>query len=123
MAALSIFNVFNAEEISASASALSSAVDLGMISDIQGWFSLQLALTGDGTAKVQVAVSNDGDDFIVSSDASDDIVTAFDKTSGPGSDGKNIYQFKVTTARFIKIKITETGGSDSITVDAHVAVH
>lgn len=113
--------LFLAEEIAASGNAESSKIDLAAFG-LDGYFGCQVTLTGDGTAKVQVGVSIDGTNFIYSDDAADDIITAHTKTSGPGSDGKDIYSFSPVTARWLKIKVTETGGGDSVTVTLDIAM-
>ena len=110
--------IFDGEVVAASGTALSRVFDL---SQAGGQFSIQLELTGDGTAKVEWIGSNDGVDFIKPNNASD-IVTAFTKTSGPGSDGKHIYGFNVSLVKSMKIKITETGGANSVTVTATIAI-
>jgi hypothetical protein len=115
---IQIKEVFTAAEVAASASALSSVIDL---SASGGQFSLQIELTGDGTGKLEWVGSNDGTDYIKPNNASD-IVTAFTKTGGPGNDGKHIYSFNVSLVKFIKIKITETGGADTVTLTASLAI-
>ena len=122
MASVSSIRVFNARTIAASGSLTSQAFKLGSYSDIQGYFSLHVELSGDGTGKFQAAVSNNNSNFIISSDASDDIVTAHTDVSGPGGDGIQIYQFSPITSQWIKIKVTETGGADSIIVSAWLAI-
>jgi hypothetical protein len=122
MASISTIRVFNAREIAASGSLTSQAFKLGSYSDVQGWFSLQIALTGDGTGKFQASVSNDKSNFIISDDASDDIITAHTDESGPGTDGIQIYQFSPVLAQWLRIVVTETGGADSIIVTAHLAI-
>lgn len=122
MASISTIRVFKTREIVASGSLISQAFKLGSYSDVQGWFSLQVVLTGDGTGKFQASVSNDNSNFIISDDASDDIVSAHTKISGPGADGIQIYQFSPVLAQWIKIKVTETGGANSIIVTAHLAI-
>jgi len=113
--------LFLSKSIAASQNAVSSVIDLSAFS-LDGFFGCQVALTGDGTAKVQWGVSIDGTNFIYSDAVSDDIVTAHTKTSGPGSDGKDIYQFSPTTARWLKIKVTETGGANGIVVTVDIAM-
>jgi len=58
MASVSSIRVFNARTIAASGSLTSQAFKLGSYSDIQGYFSLHVELSGDGTGKFQAAVSN-----------------------------------------------------------------
>ncbi|HDO36185.1 MAG TPA: hypothetical protein ENH07_07830 [Nitrospirae bacterium] len=110
--------VFTAEVIAAGGSAYSSIFDL---SQAGGQFSMQLELTGDGTAKVEWVGSNDGTTFLKPNNAND-IVTAFIKTGGPGSDGKHIYGFVVSLVKFMKIKVIETSTTDPITVTATLAI-
>ena len=118
---VSDMRLFLSKAIAASQNAESSVIDLSGFS-LDGFFGCQVTLTGDGTAKVQWGVSIDGANYIYSDDASDDIVTAHVKTSGPGSDGKDIYQFTPTTARWLKIKVTETGGASGIVVTVDIAM-
>jgi hypothetical protein len=107
--------ILSAKTIAASGNELSQAIELDWYA-LNGFFSLQVVLTGDGTGKFQWAVSNDNTNFIISADASDDIVTAHTKASGPGADGIHIYSFDPIVAGWLKIKCTETGGANNITV-------
>ncbi|MBW2094196.1 MAG: hypothetical protein JRI80_04840 [Deltaproteobacteria bacterium] len=114
----SIMTVFDSEEVAANGSALSDAIDVGQNG---GSFSVQVALTGDGTMKLEWLGSLDGQNFLVPNGASE-IVTGFTKTSGPGSDGKHIYSFSPSLVKALKLKISETGGLDSITGTVTLAV-
>lgn len=117
---ITVVSVFGGTSIAKSANSSSTAVDLAAIKP-EGHFSLQIALSGSGTAKGEYTISNDGNTYIEPSSATD-IFTGLTATGGPGSDGKNIYPFHPELARYIKIKITETGGSSSITVTATLAI-
>jgi hypothetical protein len=117
-----VWPCFVSETVAASGSATSPVKNLDEL-QINGFFSLQISLSGDGTAKFQWGVSNDKSNFIYSADAGDNIVTAFVKTSGPGSDGKNIYSFDPIVAKYLTIKVTETGGANNVTVSAWCAIH
>lgn len=112
--------IFSSVTVAASGSAISSAIDLGGLSTT-GHFSLQIELTGNGTAKVEFLLSNNGVDFMEPT-GSADIVTGFTKTSGPGSDGKSLISFGPILGRQIQIKLTETGTSNSIVVSAWLAM-
>lgn len=57
-----VTRLFVAEEVAAGENALSPAVDLRNIAQ-HGYFSIQLGLTGGGTAKVEYLCSNDGSFF------------------------------------------------------------
>lgn len=80
---------------------------------LTGYFSLQWTVTGDGTMKAEVLVSNDGVTF---NDIDSDIITGQTKTSGIS--GTNMKSFTVTPCNQFKIKFTETGGANSIAVTA-----
>jgi len=86
-----------------------------------GNFSLQVTVTGDGTAKVEYEVSNDGTNYRTPSTASD-IVTAHIKTTG--SSGLEHYDLSshIEMCRYIRFKVTETGTSDDIAITAVFAV-
>jgi hypothetical protein len=112
--------LFSAEAIVAGGSSTSAAIDLRNIAQL-GYFSIQLVVTGDGTAKVEYLCSNNNSVFIEPSGASD-IVTGFTSTSGPGGDGKGFYSFAPETCGWIKIKVTETGTLNAIAVTLDIAI-
>jgi len=117
-----IEEIFTSEEVAASGTAYSRIID---VVKLAGSASLQIVLTGDGTGKFEwVGTLNENAlvaAFIKPNNAND-IVTAFTKTSGPGSDGKHIYPFNISLVKNLAIKVTETGGADSITVTAILAL-
>ncbi len=117
---ISVFPVLNAVTVAASGAETSRAVDLGQYR-VSGYFSIQVAATGDGTCKFEYLMSNDGTNFVEPSTASD-IASGVTKTSGLGGDGKDIYVFYPEPARYIKIKCTETGTSDSVTVTVYLFI-
>lgn len=92
-----------AGEIEAGGSFTSEAVD---VSNLTGKGSLQWAITGSGTVKFEVLVSNDGTTFF---DIDTDIADS--KTAGAG-----MAAFDFTICNSLKIKITETGSTDPATV-------
>ena len=112
--------LFDAETIALSADSTSDAIDLNKYRP-EGYFSLQVTLTGSGTAKIECLQSNNGDDYLVPS-GGEDIVTAHTVASGPGADGKHIYRFYPKPVRYMKIKVTETGGANAIVVTIRLAV-
>lgn len=115
-----VIPIFAGQEIAASGSSTSAKIDLAAF-PIQGYFSLQFIVTGDGTCKFEYLTSNDGVDYVDPSGASD-IASSQTKTSGSGSDGKDQVSFSPLVTRYMKIKCTETGTSDSVTVSAHLAI-
>lgn len=102
----------SAVTIDASGSSSSDAIDLQR-RGIDGYFSVQVNISGSGTAKVEYLLSNDGVTYIEPTSASD-ITSGFTATSGPGSDGNGFFSFQPEPARYMKIKVTETGTASSI---------
>lgn len=117
---ITVHNSFYTTAVSASGTADSSVIDLSRLKP-EGYFSLQLAVTGSGTVKVQYMLSNDGTNYVIPSSATD-IVTGFTSSSGPGSDGKDVFSFQPEIAKYIKLRVTETGGSSSATVTGTLAI-
>jgi hypothetical protein len=118
MASAQSIMIWEDTTVSAGASLLSGAINLGQWTDIMGYFSLQVGLTGTGTGKFQWAASANNSDFYISSDASDDIVTAH-----VAATGVKIYQFSPITAQWLKLKVTETGGANGITIAGYLTIH
>lgn len=114
--------IFEAETISAGGSSESVALDLVKYAQ-EGFFSVQISLTGNGVAKLEYELSNDGISFITQTAEADVIVSGFTATSGPGLDGKDIISFEPEVAKEMIIKCTETGGADSVVITAIVIVH
>jgi hypothetical protein len=98
--------------ISASGSYTTDAYDA---SSLEGFFSLQWTVTGDGTMKAEVLVSNDGATF---HELDADITTA--QTKSTGTSGVNMTDFEVTPCNQFKLKFTETGTANSVTVVARL---
>ena len=118
---VSTFHIFKSQEVAAAGSASSGAIDLGVPVQ-QGYFSIQVEVTGDGTLKLEYLLSNNDVDYLEPSAASD-IATGIASDSGPGSNGKDIYSFKPMAGRYIKIKATETGESNVATISAWLTTH
>lgn len=112
--------VFNAETVAASGNSSSAAINLNDFKP-NGYFSLQITLTGSGTGKFEYELSNDGVNYLTPSSAAD-IITAHDVTTGPASDGKDLYSFSPELAKYMKIKVTETSTTDAIVVTAILAL-
>lgn len=123
MASAQSIMLWTDKEVSGGASLQSAAINLGQWTDIAGWFSLHVELSDDGTGKFQAGSSANKSNYIYSASASDDIVTAHTKISGPLTNGIQIYQFSPITSQWLKIKVTETGGEDPIVVGAWLTVH
>lgn len=106
-------NALTTKAITASSNSSSDSYDLKRYR-IDGYFSVQVTIAGSGTAKVEYLLSNDGTNFVEPSSASD-ITSGMTATSGPGSDGIDLFSFSPEPARYLKIKVTETGGANPIT--------
>jgi len=104
------------DAITIAASGVANSVPIELPHHLEGFFSLQIELTGNGTAKFEYEVSNDGETYITQTATADQIVSGFTKTSGPGSDGKDLISFEPEPAKMMKIVCTETGTSDSVTI-------
>lgn len=109
--------VFDAITITASGVAKSVPLDLQAYAK-EGFFSLQIELTGTGTTKFEYEISNDGETYIAQIATADQIVSGFTATSGPGSDGKDIISFEPEPAKRMRIVCTEIGTSNSVVVTA-----
>jgi len=112
--------VFTAQAILAGASATSAAIDLSAYKP-SGFFSIQVAVSGDGTCKIEYLLSNDGTNYLEPTSASD-IASGLLKTSGPGTDGKDIFSFTPEVAKHMKIKASETAGANAIAITANLVI-
>ncbi len=112
--------IFDTVTVTAAADSTCDAIDLNKFRP-EGYFSLQVTLTGSGTAKIEYLLSNNGSDYLEPSEG-EDIVTGHTSTSGPKTNGKDIYVFEPEVARFLKIKVTETGGAAAIIVTITILV-
>jgi len=105
------FRVWDESEITASASLTSSVVS---VNASRGYFSLQYTVTGTGTCKFEYLCSNDGTTYAEPTDATD---IASGVTAGSGFVG-----FRPPPCKYLKVKCTETGGANAVTVTATLAV-
>lgn len=121
---LMVQKIFNAVTVVASGTGTypTTGIDLTKIPDLQGFFSLYVEVSGDGTANIEYLLSHDNVTYHEPSSGAN-IATSVVKTSGPGSDGKETYSFEPELARYLKVKVTETGGANTVTVSAWIAIH
>ena len=110
---VNIETIFKDEIILASGTATSHEIELSLA---EGFFSLYIEVSGSGTVKLEAEVEIGDCGFLVPVEQ-DDIVTTHTVSSGAGSNGKDIYTLEIVTATGLKIKATETGGANSITLD------
>lgn len=111
--------IFSAKATLASGTSLSSALD---ITKCNGTFSVQATITGDGTVKFDALYSNDGTDYLVPESATA-LISSLTKTSGAGSDGKVFFTFSGKVAKYMKLRITETGTANPVTITADIAMY
>jgi hypothetical protein len=119
MAAISAIQIFDTEEIAASGNATFD-IDLERMG-AEGFFSLQITLTGNGVAKGEFLLSNNNVNWIEPTGATD-IFAGFEDDDGPGADGKDLFSFEPELAKHLRIKITETGTSAKFYISAWLAI-
>jgi hypothetical protein len=120
---LHIQKIFNAVSIAASGTAYVD-INLDRLSP-DGFFSLQLHVTGDGVIDAAWLASLDGGNTFVkgAADGSASVIAAdLSKSTGPGSDGKHIFSFDPYTTSRIRIMLTETGGANGVTVSGWICI-
>ena len=108
--------IFSSQAVTNGTSETSSAEYIG---DSNGDFSIQYYVAGSGTVKVEYLLSLDGTNYLEPSSASD-IATGITNSSGPNSDGRDIVTFDTELGEYMKIKVTETGGTNNATVDMYL---
>jgi hypothetical protein len=82
---------------------------------IDGFFTLQWEITGDGTVTLTPYCSVNGADFIAYSRT---IATGQTKTTGPGANGKNMTSFRIDLCSLFFIRATETAKSNPVYITA-----
>lgn len=117
-AATGLVTICDATAVAAGSAYTSSSIN---VSNAEGYFSLQLTVTGDGTAAIGYQVSNDGSVFATPEGVSD-IIIGFTKTSGGGGDGNAIEQITPEFGRYIRFIVREAGGTSGITVTLKAAI-
>jgi len=111
--------IFNSQSVAAGGYVDSEEIDF-VSSDPDGYVSLQIEVTGDGTIKIEPLLSNDAINFLLPSGVSA-VTTGFTKTSGPNGDGKDIFTVDLgMLCASLKFRVTETGGVNSATITATV---
>lgn len=119
--AISNFDIFGSEVITAGANVNSEVINLER-ENAQGYFSLHIEVeAGTGTLKAEYQVSNNNVNFVEPTD-SVDIFATFGITSGPGSDGIDLYAFEPELAKYLRVQFTEDGGVQPVTFSAWLCV-
>ena len=87
-----------------------------------GFVSLQIAVSGSGELKIYPLLSINDNDYLQPS-GTPDIVTGFTASSGPNGDGKDIFNIQLNmNVPFMILRFEETGGTNSVTVSAWLAI-
>lgn len=110
--------VFESEAILQAGSA-EVVVDLSKY-NCEGFFSMQIGVTGTGNVDAVWSVSANNVDFITPTDT-DPIHDDFGASSGPGSDGKDIASFDAPLARWLKLTVTENNAG-AVVVDGWLTI-
>lgn len=111
---ITTMKLFDAEVIAASGNSSSPAIDLREIAS-NGYFSIHYTIAGSGTAKIEyLGAPDDSETFLEPSGASD-----IGATLAAGSD---LLSFSPELMPFMKIKVTEDGGANSITVTVWINI-
>ena len=111
---VNVNKVINAQTIAANGSYSSPILDMNLFK-ANGYFSLQVTVTGSGTCKFEYLCSNDGENFV-------EPVGASDISSGVTAVTSAITSFTPIPCAYMRIKCTETGGANSVTVNAWLCI-
>jgi hypothetical protein len=106
--------VWSLEALAAGQNMLSDPID---IRSIDGYLAAGWTITGTGTARFEILSSFDGTSFL---DLSANIADGQTATTGPDANGKNGSSIVTVPAPFIKIRATETGGANAVTITFHL---
>ena len=106
--------VIDAQTITASGSYTSDPVNLNFLAS-DGVFSLHYVITGNGTAKFEYLMLNEATGTYIEPSEATDIGTG--KTVG-----NDILSFTPVVGRMIKIKATETGAANTVTITAYLII-
>ncbi len=111
--------LFAAQTIAAAGSATSA--DFLDVSTVDGSFALYLTLTGSGTAAVDLYCSAFEADFIAPVGVYS-LLTGATALGGVDANGKFCVPFDSPVAKFLKIRVRETGGANTITVTLDLVI-
>lgn len=106
--------IFSDEVVSGSGSATSTPLSYDISIGPSGFHALQFKVTGSGTVTFSYEVSADGTNYIVPEGAVDII-------AGESAGDWKYIKFSAEVSTSIRIKVTETSGSDA-TVNAYLVI-
>lgn len=111
-----LLKIFDEEVVAADSSVYSSLLDLSMLRTDNA--TLQVEVSGEGRVKFEYLLSANGIDFMAVDGVSNTIKADIMKNSGPSANGKMLVNFTFKVAEYMKIKCTETGCVNPMTVSA-----
>jgi len=120
------YPLIDKKSIAASGSFTSDIINLEDIK-AEGNITIQVEVTGTGTATIEFEQSNSFNttdltgDFVKPSSGSS-IVTGFTVTSGSGSNGKDLFNVPAFNSKVLRMVITETGTANAIIVSMWVSI-
>jgi len=116
---ISVIKVFNGAAMTTS-EVITEKVDLSRF-NTEGFFSMQIYLTGTGNITLTWSASNDGTNFVTPTGATA-IFTAFGPNSGPASNGHDIHSFDPLLAKYLKFTATGQGAGAITAINCHLAI-
>ena len=118
---IAITTPIEAETIAAGSSYTTAAIEWVNVIGLEygmlrpdGYGSVQVAISGSGTLKLEVLISNDDTNWLP------DVGGAFAENL-TSADTNKTYPFTIPVCKTFKIKGTETGGSNTVTVTGTLA--
>lgn len=109
-----LIDKFMTEEVIPPGGTKSYTIDMDRF-NFNGFFSLQIIMTGSGTLQGEYLLSNDGVNFVTPTGVPDSpIFTDF-------TAGVDMFSFEPMLCRYLRILLTETGEGDPVTVTGLLA--
>jgi len=118
---ISAICVFNAQTIPAGGYITSDVIDLGLAQN--GYFAIEPTISSVGGCAVTLTylVSISGVTFLTPTSASN-IITGMSETSGPSSNGVDVYTFTPELGKQMKIRATDVSGATASVIVGWLAV-
>jgi hypothetical protein len=109
------------DDITISGSGYVESDDLNL-QGAEGYLSMQVEVTNSGIVDLSYYVSLDGNTFVRPTEGNP-ITTDLTESSGYGSDGKHVFTIdEVVLAPWIKIRATESGGTNPVNLTAYLGL-
>jgi hypothetical protein len=108
--------LFASQVVVAGTTNTSPIISLGQLSELNGNFAVQIAVTGGGTVDLKYEVSVDGSNFIERGTIFND----FAATNGPSANGKDVEDFSPETSLYLRFKVIAATSNMTVTATAAV---